>query len=276
VHAISSTDVWAAGDADSNGKGALHYDGANWSLVSTGFASLRDLWASTSTDVWAGTLGSLAYHWDGSFWSPVSVGSSDTRALWGFAQNDIFSAVDIAHWNGAQWSQVINPAETVVKLWGATPDDIWGVGPANTIYHWGGSIPQAPAGACVAPTTLYCGANLTGSNTGANRLGSAYACAGARADTGGESTYRFDSPINGVVTFTLTPRGADLDLVVLGEKPDGTCNPSVCMAASQTSGTGAEQIMQFPVAKGDDLHVIVDGFAGATAGYSLQVQCTKQ
>ena len=78
---------------------------------------------------------------NGSFWSQVTVTTNDTRAIWGFAHNDIFSAVDILHWNGAQSSQVANPALSVVKLWGAARDDLWGVGPANTIYHWGDGVP---------------------------------------------------------------------------------------------------------------------------------------
>jgi hypothetical protein len=278
VWAISPTDVWAAGDFPNSGvnagKGAVHFDGVSWTPVYTGFRSFRALWGSASTDIWATGMGEL-YHWSGSFWDTVSQPSSAFfQAIWGISHDDIFTSSDVLHWDGASWTQVIEPPSFTRGLWGSATDDLWAVGPANEVYHWGGGIPQLPGGACAGPVPLYCGTTVTGSNAGAAPPSTTYAC-NPRTPTGGEVAYRFENPVTGSVTFTLTPFGGDLDLILLDGASDTTCAPDQCLTMSQTAGTGTEQIVR-TVVQGDVLHLLIEGFAGISTGYKLQVTCTKQ
>ena len=94
-------------------------------------------------------------------------------------------------------------------------------------------------------------------------------------------TYRFASPVLGSVKFELTSFVADLDLLVVGATASGTCDLTNCLGASQLNGISPPTFPQLvdtvtkTVKKGDLLNVVVDGFAGAAGGYTLQVTCTK-
>jgi hypothetical protein len=150
------------------------------------------------------------------------------------------------------------------------------------ITRWRAAIPRDAGGACSPTIPIYCGSEITGSTVSALARRESYNCAGARDDTGGEVTYRFVSPVRGSVTFALTSYVADLDLLVVGSTATGTCDPTSCLGASQQNGISPTTFPNLvdsvsrTVAKGDPLHVVVDGFAGAAGGYKLQVTCTKQ
>jgi hypothetical protein len=135
VRAISSNDVWAVGSfADSSGQQntlALHWDGSQWSVVSTPnppntFSQLRAVRAVSTNDVWA-------------------VGSSFSNAT-GFQTL-------IEHWNGTQWSVMPSPNpgapsndNTLLGLAVTSANDAWAVGTSSTgttdhtlILHWNGT-----------------------------------------------------------------------------------------------------------------------------------------
>ncbi len=146
VAAISSTDVWAVGQASASTL-AEHWNGSSWSVVPTPNApgtgtqsALLGVAAVASNDVWAVGFSAngntspgyatLAEHWNGSTWSIVpsptppgpaispslnavaAISSSDVWAVGG-EPPDLASysgKANLEHWNGSAWSIVAAPA----------------------------------------------------------------------------------------------------------------------------------------------------------------------
>jgi hypothetical protein len=166
VSVVSSTDVWAIGDADySSDALILHWDGTHWSRVTSpnpgsDANELSGVSAVSPTEAWAvGGAGnhlsyrSLILHWDGNTWSRVispnpSYGSNflfDVSApsaadAWAVGWHDIPSEHEtlILHWDGTRWSRVMspNPGSGSNELHGVSavsPTDAWAVGDSSDL-----------------------------------------------------------------------------------------------------------------------------------------------
>jgi hypothetical protein len=88
LHGVTSgttSPVWAVGD-----DGALvQYNGTSWSLSTQSGIPIKRIWASSATDVWASTEGTVL-HFDGTNWTTYSVSAADTMvALFGFSSTDV-------------------------------------------------------------------------------------------------------------------------------------------------------------------------------------------
>jgi hypothetical protein len=57
---------------------------------------------------------------------------------------------------------------------------------------------------------------------------------------------------------------------------DGTCDTAQCVAVSQAEGSGAVEEVTLDVTQGEVCYLVVDGYAGALAGYTIEVACDKQ
>jgi hypothetical protein len=255
--------------------------------------ALRGVWGSSGSDVFAvgdrGTI--LHYNGVSLSWSPMTSGFSDTliNSVWGSSGSNVF-AVDwsgtILHYNGVSWTPMYSgTTKWLWGVWGSSGSNLFAVGLSGTILHLPGGMPQLDGGACASPIPLYCAATLDeylGSN-GLGRTaefdsyGSVTACPGVRPTTGNEVFYRLDCPVTGEVTVRLTPAEADLDLIIIGEDasdPEGGCDPTQCIAASQTNGLAVEEVT-FGSEKGQRFYAVVDGYDGAVSGYTLDVRCHK-
>jgi hypothetical protein len=184
--ALSSNDVWAAGEYRAN-NGTLqplfvHWDGTSWSPVRQGAGTKRsggkmfDLAALSPTDIWAvGYKGTpsidefepLAEHWDGTAWQVIDVpvpqppGNNILDGVSGVAADDVWAAGStedggvVQHWDGNAWNVELLENEGPVSGVGAAgADDIWVVGtvsqPRPLILHWDGQAwKRAPARAGV-------------------------------------------------------------------------------------------------------------------------------
>jgi hypothetical protein len=120
--------------------------------------------------------------------------------------------------------------------------------------------------------SLSCGASISASNVAGQPTLERYACS-PRLESGREVSYRFTAAATGNVTVTLGGMtGGDLDLVVLGGGATGGCDPlTTCVAASST--TNATETVTFAATAGTTYYLLVDGYAGAESGYTLQVGC---
>jgi hypothetical protein len=106
--------LWLGDDAlfalarDGDGIGhVLSYDGS-WTEVFQA-AELRELWASSATDLWALTSGGAVYHYDGVSWRlDVQLFGVSLAAIGGSGPDDIFVAGTgrIYHYDGNAWAQV--------------------------------------------------------------------------------------------------------------------------------------------------------------------------
>jgi hypothetical protein len=209
--------------------------------------NLIGVWGSSASDVFATGVGGVILRYDGSTWSPMRSGTS----------------------------------ETLFDVWGGSASDAFAVGSAGTIVPLRGTLPPPYGGICTAPIPLYCSDSFDpyyGYNgTGRTADFDSYGCPSGRATTGNEVFYRLDCPVTGEVTVRLTPVTADLDLIILAEDvadPERGCDPTECIAASQTSGIAVEEVT-FTSAKGVRYYAVVDGHEGAVSGYMLEILCAK-
>jgi hypothetical protein len=182
VRAISSSDVWAVGSfADSSGQQntlALHWDGSQWSMVSTPnppntFSQFRAVRAVSTNDVWA--VGSsfsnatgfqtLIEHWNGTQWSVVrspnpgapstnntllGLAVTSTSNAWAVGTSSTATADHtlILHWNGTSWTQATSPtpdgSDQLRSASATSASNAWAVGASSDgtktlILHWNGT-----------------------------------------------------------------------------------------------------------------------------------------
>jgi hypothetical protein len=169
IDAAAANDVWAVGfsdDGDENARQpmALHWDGVEWTEVSTPrphrYSGISGVAVVATDDVWAvGYQGKwgidfegeqpMAMHWDGVEWSvfptPTFAGRyiNHLRSVAALASDDVWAVGEtgwpnpfltlVFHYDGSSWTQVDSPSpgsrqstlEGVVAL---APDDVWAVG----------------------------------------------------------------------------------------------------------------------------------------------------
>lgn len=103
-------DVWV-GEEEST----LHWNGSAWSHERRGAGSLRGIWSSSTSDVWA-------------------IGGSGWDGPW-----DLQEEVSvIVHWNGAAWVPVDGGARSVLfGVWRSRTGVLWAVGRRGTILRHG-------------------------------------------------------------------------------------------------------------------------------------------
>jgi hypothetical protein len=91
--------------------------------------------------------------------------------------------------------------------------------------------------------------------------------------TGPEVVYTFDPPANGSYTVTLKNMSANLDLAVLQDSTS-SCNPTMgCVASSHNTNTTNESIT-FTASTTHTYYIVVDGVAGATSSYDINLTTT--
>jgi hypothetical protein len=154
----STADVWVVGGrptALAAGPTILHRDGAGWTRVDSGQASL-DLWwvfGFAGGDVlFGGSGGTILRHRDGAFEKMTTPRASGiVFGLWGAAPDDVWAVGDaresgaiIWHFDGAVWSEVAPPVDlppgtTAFKVHGQSSDDVWISCSGGATLHWDGA-----------------------------------------------------------------------------------------------------------------------------------------
>ena len=120
---------------------------------------------------------------------------------------------------------------------------------------------------CQPQQAISCGSSVAGNNaqSGSTQRITSYACQPDRDESGPEYTYVFTATESVQATFSLTNTTGDVDLFVL-YGAGGMCQAGSCLAYGDTSVVLNAQA-------GRVYYVVVDGYQGATADYSLDVQC---
>ncbi len=283
VWGVSGSDLFVGGEGI-----AQHFDGQSWKTLTLPAIpgslpgtppQVYAIWGSDPADVWMGVEDSLL-HWDGKALTVERTARGDRVAgLWGTSAVDVWAAImqaGVLHFDGSSWTRMTDPGFDMHNaIWGHSVHDFWVVGASNVVLHHSADLESVPDGSCARPVSLYCESALHGSNRGLASSFGDYPGA-ARADSGPEVVYRFDSPLDGVLSLTLTPAAGDLDLLAMDSDSLGACAPrSPVLGASQTAGNGAEQL-RLPVQAGRTYYLVVDGFSGATTGYALASHCEKR
>lgn len=73
-----------------DGGTVLRFNGTQWSAVTSNTAlDLKDVWGSSANDVWAVGTG-VVIHWDGTAWSVVPGRTGEATSVWGTAANNVY------------------------------------------------------------------------------------------------------------------------------------------------------------------------------------------
>jgi photosystem II stability/assembly factor-like uncharacterized protein len=157
--AIADNDIWAVGGSNSQPL-AVHFDGKNWSAVTTPSVpggTFGSVTAVASNDVWAvGYTSSQPFieNWDGTSWSVVpspkfsqggallTVTAVASNNVWAAGLFNDLSGALVEHWDGSSWSVVSSPAFNVQLVSSISADasnDIWAVTDSPTVLHFDGT-----------------------------------------------------------------------------------------------------------------------------------------
>jgi len=107
-------------------------------------SQLEGVWGSGGSDTFAVGLQGTILHYDGADWSAMSSGTSDTLwDVWGSSGSDVFVVPGILHYDGTEWS-TMNPGTGgwLFSVWGSSGTDVFVVGADGIILHYSG-LPYA-------------------------------------------------------------------------------------------------------------------------------------
>jgi len=135
----SANDVYAVGD----GGTILHYDGSQWTIMSTGTKDIMyGVWGSAANDVYAVAVKAIL-HYDGTDWTRLSFDIPGyLYGIWGTSSTDIFAVGEVGtilHYDGTDWYLMeSNTRKPLQSIWGSSETDIFAVGYEGTIIHYDG------------------------------------------------------------------------------------------------------------------------------------------
>jgi hypothetical protein len=166
IRCTSAASCWAVGNTSDDRTEALHWNGHQWSQVTTPNPgdyndNLFDVACTSATDCWAvGTAAysnftspNMALHWNGHTWSLVPTPSPYTgegfnRLLsvtcvspgdcWAVGDDSVSGQA--LHWNGHTWSLVATPGAGLSGVRCISSANCWAVGQGlgNAVLHWDG------------------------------------------------------------------------------------------------------------------------------------------
>jgi hypothetical protein len=157
----SNTDVYAVGGEwdypDQQYRSVMyHYDGSAWNTVDSetdryndtdGWGSfLRDIWGTSSNNVFYVERGGRIHHLKGSTWSRMDTGIGTwVYGIWGSSSSDIFAVGQdgvILHYDGNKedfWTPMSSGTKANLNdVWGSSSSDVFAVG-----YTYDSTSPQS-------------------------------------------------------------------------------------------------------------------------------------
>jgi hypothetical protein len=115
--------------------------------------TLRGVWGSSASDVWAVGASGAIRHYNGAIWSGVMSGTSQPLAgIWGTSASDMWAvggfSGTILHYNGTSWSSLLERAQPGIlfAVWGSSASDVWVGGDADSVFHYNGASWSAVGG----------------------------------------------------------------------------------------------------------------------------------
>ena len=163
VHAVSSADIWTAGQAGS-GSGARaavrHFDGSTWTTTTLGGTFdigwyLTGITAAASNKVWAvgasvgngsitDTPGGLVAAYDGVSWTVDRTlpSAQYLRAVWAQSATSVWAVGDagtILYFNGTDWTQQASGVTQQLLAVAGAGDTVWAAGAGGVILKKVGS-----------------------------------------------------------------------------------------------------------------------------------------
>lgn len=117
-----------------------------WGTQSSGTgATLRDVWGTSASDMYACGLDGVILHYNGIAWSPMSSSTTvDLYGLWGASSDDVFAVGEtgvVIHYDGIAWSPMSKPPTGHLNgVWGSAPNNVFAVGNGGVILKYDGAV----------------------------------------------------------------------------------------------------------------------------------------
>lgn len=163
-------DLWGVGTeffAAASGDGVLHTTGGGWQVMSGFQDSVRAVWGSSRTSVFAvgEPIGGYGiYRFDGTSWAKMTTPTDNVTLndVGGTGPMDVWAVGDsstVLHYDGSSWTKQTTTIPAGIELhavWAAAPNDVFvagytgGVGQVLYRYSGGTWTPQNPTGAGIA------------------------------------------------------------------------------------------------------------------------------
>lgn len=101
--------------------------------------TLRGVWGTSASDVWAAGQNGAIVHYNGTSWSSVSSPTSQGLvSVWAASASDVWAvgySGAIVHYNGTSWSNVPSgTTQDLFGIWGSSGTDMWAVGTAGLLH----------------------------------------------------------------------------------------------------------------------------------------------
>src|ERR1700680_1357542 len=104
-----------------------------WSAIP--MDTLRGVWGTSASDVWAVGYHGTPEHFNGTSWSPVTSGTTEPLVgVWGTSPSNVWIVGGftgtILHYNGTSWSSALERGQIGILfgVWGGAASDVWGLG----------------------------------------------------------------------------------------------------------------------------------------------------
>ncbi len=80
----------------------LHYNGSTWSAMTSGtINTLRGVWGSSATDVFAVGDGGIILHYNGTVWSVMTSNTTyRLHSVWGTSSTNVYAVGGETGWEG--------------------------------------------------------------------------------------------------------------------------------------------------------------------------------
>lgn len=135
--------AWAATPTDLfvGSSYTLHrYFNGVWSQSEGG--GVFAMWGSSASDIFG--VGFQMARWNGSSWTYTNSPTSQTlRAVWGSSSSQVFAGGDggvLARFNGTSWSTMTSPVTSAIRgISGSGPSFALAVTASNQVLHWNGT-----------------------------------------------------------------------------------------------------------------------------------------
>ena len=117
---------------------------ANWSaMTNSSTATLRGVWGSSGTNVFAVGENATILKYDGTSWSSLLSGGADLNGVWGSSATNVFAGgggnSTILKYDGSNWSGDFIGGNYINGLWGSSATDVFAVSADGSILHNDGS-----------------------------------------------------------------------------------------------------------------------------------------
>ncbi len=117
---------------------------ASWTVDVPQVFPLADLWGTSSSDVYAVGEEGTILHYDGTEWSAMTSGTDhNLNGVWGTSSSNVYAVAGggmILHYNGTEWSEMTSgTSQYLGAVWGSSSTDVYAVGTGGTILHYDGT-----------------------------------------------------------------------------------------------------------------------------------------